>query len=321
MMSRSKKTAIILLAYGGPESLDDIPEYLLDIRGGRHTPQHLIDDITERYRLIGSRSPLLEITQSVAIKLQREIGRPVYVGMRHWSPFIKDVVAQMSADGIEHMVAICMAPHYSMLSIGKYKEQLDAAISAKTDPNGRGMTVDFVESWHLQPAYLQGIAANVREALSRWPRAERDQVLVIFTAHSLPEFILERGDPYDDQLRETATSLAELLALPDARWTFSYQSAALTGVPWLGPQIEDLVGQLADQGQKDLLIAPIGFIADHVEILYDIDIGVQNIAQGKGIRLERTDMLNDDDLLVEALASLITEAVAPAMAPNVSREV
>jgi ferrochelatase len=321
MTGRSKKTAVILLAYGGPESLDDIPEYLLDIRGGRHTPQHLIDDITERYRLIGSRSPLLEITQSVAIKLQREIGRPVYVGMRHWSPFIKDVVAQMSADGIEHMVAICMAPHYSMLSIGKYKEQLDAAISAITDPNGRGMTVDFVESWHLQPAYLQGIAANVREALSRWPRAERDQVLVIFTAHSLPEFILERGDPYDDQLRETATSLAELLALPDARWTFSYQSAALTGVPWLGPQIEDLVGQLADQGQKDLLIAPIGFIADHVEILYDIDIGVQNIAQGKGIRLERTDMLNDDDLLVEALASLITEAVAPAMAPNVSREV
>ena len=321
MTGRSKKTAVILLAYGGPESLDDIPEYLLDIRGGRHTPQHLIDDITERYRLIGSRSPLLEITQSVAIKLQREIGLPVYVGMRHWSPFIKDVVAQMSADGIEHMVAICMAPHYSMLSIGKYKEQLDAAISAITDPNGRGMTVDFVESWHLQPAYLQGIAANVREALSRWPRAERDQVLVIFTAHSLPEFILERGDPYDDQLRETAASLAELLALPDARWTFSYQSAALTGVPWLGPQIEDLVGQLADQGQKDLLIAPIGFIADHVEILYDIDIGVQNIAQGKGVRLERTDMLNDDDLLVEALASLVTEAVAPAMAPSVNREI
>jgi ferrochelatase len=321
MTGRSKKTAVILLAYGGPESLDDIPEYLLDIRGGRHTPQHLIDEITERYRLIGSRSPLLEITQSVAIKLQREIGLPVYVGMRHWSPFIKDVVAQMSADGIEHMVAICMAPHYSMLSIGKYKEQLDVAISAITDPNGRGMTVDFVESWHLQPAYLQGIAANVREALSRWPRAERDQVLVIFTAHSLPEFILERGDPYDDQLRETAASLAELLALPDARWTFSYQSAALTGVPWLGPQIEDLVGQLADQGQKDLLIAPIGFIADHVEILYDIDIGVQNIAQGKGVRLERTDMLNDDDLLVEALASLVPEAVAPAMAPSVNREI
>lgn len=321
MTGRPKKTAVILLAYGGPESLDDIPEYLLDIRGGRHTPQHLIDEITERYRLIGSRSPLLEITQSVAIKLQRKIGLPVYVGMRHWSPFIKDVVAQMASDGIEHMVAICMAPHYSMLSIGKYKEQLDAAISALTGPNGRGMTVDFVESWHLQPAYLQGIAGNVREALSRWPRAELDQVLVIFTAHSLPEFILERGDPYDDQLRETAASLAELLDLPEARWTFSYQSAALTGVPWLGPQIEDLVGQLADRGQKDLLIVPIGFIADHVEILYDIDIGVQNIAQEKGVRLERTDMLNDDDLLVEALASLVKEALAPTMAPSASREI
>ncbi len=321
MTSRQKKTAVILLAYGGPESLDDIPEYLLDIRGGRHTPQHLIDEITERYKLIGSRSPLLEITQNAAIKLQQQIGLPVYVGMRHWPPFIKDVVAQMSSDGIEHMVAICMAPHYSMLSIGKYKEQLDAAISDTTGPNGRGMTVDFVESWHLQPAYLQGIVSKVRAALSRWPGSERDQVLVVFTAHSLPEFILERGDPYDDQLRETAASLADLLALPKERWTFSYQSAALTGVPWLGPQIEDLVRQLADQGQKDLLIVPIGFIADHVEILYDIDIGVQIIAQEKGIRLERTDMLNDDDLLVEALATLVDDALAPTMDPSVIREI
>jgi ferrochelatase len=321
MTSRQKKTAVILLAYGGPESLDDIPEYLLDIRGGRHTPQHLIDDITERYRLIGSRSPLLEITQSVAVKLQQQIGLPVYVGMRHWSPFIKDVVAQMSSDGIEHIVAICMAPHYSMLSIGKYKEQLDAAVSAATGSNGRGMTVVFVESWHYQPAYLQGIVKNVREALSRWPQAERDRVLIIFTAHSLPEFILERGDPYDAQLRETAAALAEILALPEARWTFSYQSAAKTGVPWLGPQIEDLVRQLADQGQKNLLIVPIGFIADHVEILYDIDIGVQNIAQEKGLRLERTNMLNDDDYLVEALVALVNEALEPTVAPSISRKI
>jgi ferrochelatase len=321
MTSRQKKTAVILLAYGGPESLDDIPEYLLDIRGGRHTPQHLIDDITERYRLIGSRSPLLEITQSVTVKLQQQIGLPVYVGMRHWSPFIKDVVAQMSSDGIEHIVAICMAPHYSMLSIGKYKEQLDAAVSAATGSNGRGMTVVFVESWHYQPAYLQGIVKNVREALSRWPQAERDRVLIIFTAHSLPEFILERGDPYDAQLRETAAALAEILALPEARWTFSYQSAAKTGVPWLGPQIEDLVRQLADQGQKNLLIVPIGFIADHVEILYDIDIGVQNIAQEKGLRLERTNMLNDDDYLVEALVALVNEALEPTVAPSISRKI
>lgn len=321
MTSRQKKTAVILLAYGGPESLDDIPEYLLDIRGGRHTPQHLVDDITERYRLIGSRSPLLEITQSVAIKLQQQIDLPVYAGMRHWSPFIKDVVAQMSSDGIGHMVAICMAPHYSMLSIGKYKEQLDAAVAGTTGPNGRGMTVEFVKSWHLQPAYLQGIAGNVRAAFSRWPVVERDQVLVIFTAHSLPEFILERGDPYDDQLRETAASLADLLALPEERWTFSYQSAAKTGVPWLGPQIEDLVGQLADLGQKDLLIVPIGFIADHVEILYDVDIGVKNIARENGIRLERTDMLNDGDLLVEALVTLVHDALEPAMASSITREI
>jgi ferrochelatase len=318
MTNRQEKIAVNLLAYGGPDSLEDIPDYLLDIRGGRQTPQHLIDEITTRYRLIGGRSPLLDITQSAAAKLQRQIQVPVYVGMRHWRPYIKDVVAQMAADGVEYIVAICMAPHYSMLSIGKYREKLEEASAGVSDGN---ITVTFIKSWHTQPAYLQGVAGNIRATLARWPEAERDRVKIVFTAHSLPEFILEQGDPYDDQLKETAGLLAERLDLPDDRWTFSYQSAARTGVPWLGPQIEDLVVELAAQDEKNLLIAPIGFISDHVEVLYDIDIGLQDIARKQGVRVERTDMLNDSEPLIEALASLVQEALEPATTADVMSNV
>jgi ferrochelatase len=308
MTDQIGKTAVILLAYGGPDDLEDIPEYLLDIRGGRPIPQPLIDEISERYRLIGGRSPLLPITQSVAQKLQRQLQMPVYVGMRHWQPYIEDVVAQIAADGFERLVAICMAPHYSALSIGKYRQKLEQAVVASSYPT---MTVIFVESWGTQPDYLNGIAANVSSALERWPEDERDGVLIVFSAHSLPEYILEQGDPYDAQLRETAALLAQRLALPADRWTFSYQSAAKTGIPWLGPQIEDLVVDLAAQGERDLLVAPIGFIADHVEILYDIDIGVEAIAQEHGQRLERTEMLNDNQFLVDALVTMTHCALEP----------
>jgi protoporphyrin/coproporphyrin ferrochelatase len=295
------QTAVLLLAYGGPDSLEDIPAYLLDIRGGRHTPQSLIDEISERYHLIGGGSPLLAITRSAADKLQAHVGLPVYVGMRHWRPFIKDVVGQMADDGIDHIIAICMAPHYSSLSIAKYREKLDEAIAALAEP----MDVSFIESWYLQPEYLQGIADHVCQTLQRWSDGAREGVKVVFTAHSLPASILEQGDPYDAQLRETAALLADSLALPPDRWTFSYQSAAQTGVPWLGPQIEDLVATLAAEGVADLLIAPIGFIADHVEVLYDIDIGVQAIAERHGVRVERTPMLNDGEALVASLAALV----------------
>lgn len=307
-------TAVLLLAYGGPNSVDDIPDYLLDIRGGRHTPQQLIDEISERYRLIGGRSPLLPITLSVADKLEQAIGLPVYIGMRHWDPYIGDVVAQMAKDGVERFVTICMAPHYSALSIGKYRSDLDQALSAV----GGDIDVYFVESWFTQPDYLKGLSSNIRQTLARWTEPERDRVTVVFTAHSLPAVILEQGDPYDDQLRETAALLAQSLALPADRWTFCYQSAAKTGVPWLGPQIEDLVVQLAADGHEDVLVAPIGFIADHVEILYDIDIGLQRIAGEQGLRLERPPMLNDSPFLINALNSLV-QANLPADMNDPSR--
>lgn len=299
-------TAVLLLAYGGPDSLNDIPAYLLDIRGGRETPQEFVDEITERYRLIGGHSPLLEISSSVANKLQNQIGVPVYLGMRHWKPYISDVVKQMDADGVSHIVAICMAPHYSELSIGKYRQKLEGAIA------GKDITVSFVESWHTQPNYLNGLAENVRKTLEQWPFQIRESVQIIFTAHSLPLSIMEKGDPYDRQLRETAGLLADELALPGDRWTFSYQSAARTPVPWLGPQIEELVVELAGAGHQDLLIAPIGFVSDHVEVLYDIDIGVARIARQYSLRVERTPMLNDTAPLIEALAALYRAKIEPA---------
>lgn len=293
--------AVLLLAYGGPDSVDDIPAYLLDIRGGRETPPRLIEEISGRYRQIGGRSPLLEITRGAAAKLHDATGVPIYVGMRHWHPYIRETVAHMIADDIRRCITICMAPHYSTLSIGAYRTRLAEALAAA----GSDMAVEFVESWHTQPYYLEGIAANVREALLRFPMNVRDGVKVIFTAHSLPASILERGDPYPAQLRETATLLADRLNLAPDRWTFSFQSAAQTSTPWLGPQIEALVPELARSGECNLLIAPVGFIADHVEVLYDLDIGVQRIASSVGVRVERTPMLNDSSALVNALASIV----------------
>ena len=303
------KTAVLLLAYGGPDSLADIPAYLHDIRGGRTTPQELIDEISHRYAAIGGFSPLLRITQSAAAQLQERIGLPVYVGMRHWTPWIKDTVTQMAADGIARAAVICMAPHFSTMSIGAYRRRLDEAL-AQID---RPIEINFVESWHTQPQFLEAVAANVQETLTRFAPEARDDVLVVFTAHSLPESILARGDPYDRQLRETAQQLAEKLALPADRWTFSYQSAAKTGVPWLGPQIEEYIVELAQAGHKKLVVAPIGFIADHVEVLYDIDIGVQQIAQEHGVRVARPPMLNDSPALVTILAALADTALQPAI--------
>jgi ferrochelatase len=310
------RPGILLLAYGGPDSLDDIPAYLLDIRGGRETPEALVHEIRERYALIGGRSPLLSITQSAAARLQVATGLPVFVGMRHWRPTIPEAVAEIAAAGVDPLVVICMAPHYSAMSIGAYRRKLDEALAAA----GLDLDVRFISDWHLQPDFLDALAAHVAATLRRFGDAD---VLVVFTAHSLPAALIAQGDPYDAQLHQTAAALADRLQLPAARWRFCYQSAAQTGVPWLGPQIEELVPELAAQGERNLLIAPIGFIADHVEVLYDLDIGVQAIARRHGVRVERPPMLNDGDGLVAALAALTRSALtagAGAAAPVRERQ-
>jgi ferrochelatase len=300
---------VLLMAYGGPDSLDDIPAYLLDIRGGRPTSPELIDEITENYRRIGGKSPLLDITRRQAALVEAKLNagaRPgvhfkTYIGMRHWTPWIKDAVAQMMADGVRQAVALVLAPHYSSMSIARYFEKLDEALAAYDQP----FSYRAVKSYHDHPLYLEALARRVSAGLANMPA----DTLVIFSAHSLPARIIEQGDPYDDQLHETAQLVAEKVGLRDDQWTFSYQSAGRSPEPWLGPQIQDYVVELAEQGHKNLLSCVIGFVADHVEILFDIDIKAQEAAQRAGARLVRVPSLNDDPLFIAALADVVRGAL------------
>jgi ferrochelatase len=294
------------MAYGGPDSLDDLPGYLADIRGGRPTTPAVLDEISNNYRMIGGKSPLLEISQAqVDAVAEHFAGQDVrfYLGMRHWSPWIEDIVAQMVEDGVTQAVSIVLAPHYSKMSIAKYQQKVaDALDMARAD-------IDFthVQSYHDHPLLVQAFADRVADGLSRWPEAERDQVHVIFSAHSLPERIIKMGDPYDSQLRETAELIAAKSGLRDDQWSWSYQSAGRSPEPWLGPPLDEHLQALADQGIKDVISIPIGFVCDHVEILYDIDIQAQEIAGQLGMRLERPPALNTDPLFIEALVDVITE--------------
>ncbi len=306
MSHNQSANAVLLLAYGGPESLHDVPAYLRDIRGGRDTRPELIDEVTHRYERIGGSSPLLAITQAAAERLSARVGLPVYVGMRHWHPFIDSVVAQMAMDGVRHAVVICMAPHYSELSIGAYRQKLDDALRLlPRDGEGRVFDVTFVEAWGEQPDYVKGVAANVQAAIRRITTEKGSDAQVLFTAHSLPASILERGDPYPDQLAATARLVAERLQLSSGRWHLCYQSASTTGTPWLGPQVDEMVANLAADGHRQFVVAAIGFVADHLEVLYDLDIDLQQRARDLGAQVERAPSLNDGDALISALMSLV----------------
>ncbi len=300
----SKKIGILIMAYGGPESLDAIPGYLADIRNGRVTTPAVLEEITNNYRQIGGKSPLLEFTQAQigAIKAHfADSEVQFYLGMRHWSPWVEEVVGQMLADGITHAVSIVLAPHYSSLSIAKYLKKIEAGMQMY-----RGkIEWEHILSYHDAPNYVEALANRVEDGLSRWPEDERDEVHVVFSAHSLPVRIIEQGDPYDDQLQETARLVAEKAGLPDEQWSWSYQSAGRSPEPWLGPQLEDYIPELAQKGIKNIVSIPIGFVSDHVEILFDIDIEAQKAAQESGVRLERPPALNTDPLFIGQLAEVI----------------
>lgn len=299
---------VLLMAYGGPDSLDDIPAYLHDIRGGRPTPDELIAEITENYRRIGGKSPLLELTQRQAalVEARLNVGAPpghrykTYIGMRHWSPWIEDAVDRMMQDGIREAVALVLAPHYSSMSVARYFAKLNAALAKYSTP----FSVTPITSYHDHPLYIQALARRVSDGLAKMPA----DTLVIFSAHSLPQRILAEGDPYDAQLRETAQLVAERAGLPDDAWTFSYQSAGHSPEPWLGPQLEEYVVELAHQGYRNLLSVPVGFVVDHVEVLFDIDIQAREAAQAAGARLDRVPSLNDDPLFIAALVDLVRAA-------------
>jgi ferrochelatase len=280
--------AVILMAYGSPATAEDVPAYLTDIREGRAVSQEAIDELTERYRRIGGRSPLDEITEAQRAELESELGVPVFVGMKHWRPRIAEAVEAALAEGADTLIGLALAPHYSRLSIAGYRERLEQALQ------GRGELL-FIESWHDHGPFLDVLAERVRGFEGH----------VVFTAHSLPERILRDGDPYRDQLLETSRLVAERAGLAD--WSFAFQSASTTGEPWLGPDILEELDTLVANGVQRVLVCPVGFVSDHLEILWDLDIEAREKAAELGLELDRVESLNDDPAFVRALAALVRE--------------
>ncbi|HEV8264087.1 MAG TPA: ferrochelatase [Gemmatimonadales bacterium] len=287
--------AVLLMAYGGPGHLDEVEPYLLDVRGGRATPPELVNEIRQRYARIGGRSPILELTRAQAGVVATVLGDGyrVYVGMRHWHPFIKETVDEVVADGHRRLVGIVMAPHYSGMSVGAYEKKLLEAVAGRLE-------IALVRSWADHPRFLEAVADRVAQALQGFP--DQSAVQVIFTAHSLPQRIVAAGDAYPDELRASAAAVARRRGLAD--WHLAYQSAGATAEPWLGPDAGELITELAARGRRAFLVVPIGFVCDHVEILYDVDIKYRDLAHQLGVRLERTPSLNDDPDLAAALADV-----------------
>ena len=297
------KSAILLLAHGSPDSPADIPEFMKHVTGGRPVPDAVTKEITQRYSLVG-KSPLTEITMRQAEALQARIGLPVYVGMRNWKPFISDAVRQIVATGVEKVVAICLAPQNSSTSVGLYSKAL-------ADERKPGVSVQFVESWHDHPLLIQAFAERL-EPIWRQASAETESAVpVIFTAHSVPMRTIHAGDPYEKQAKETAHLVArQITGLTPELQHFAFQSQGMTGGPWLGPTVESAMLEQKRQGHKGVVIAPIGFVCDHVEVLYDIDIGFRQFADEQQLKMWRPESLNTSATFVAALAKLASTRVA-----------
>jgi ferrochelatase len=297
LQSNPGKTAVLLLAHGSPDSVEEVPEFLLCVTGGRPLPQPVIEEVKHRYALIG-RSPLTELTLKQGNLLARELGLPVYVGMRNWKPFIADAVRTMASDGIEHAVAICLAPQNSRTSVGLYRSTLTSAAPR--------FTVNFIESWHEHPLLIKAFVERLSGGRDRAGREMGTQkVPIIFTAHSVPERTIVEGDPYERQAKETASLVAREAAIAPEDWSFAFQSQGMSGGAWLGPRVEDTILRLKEKGHRGVFLQPIGFLCDHVEVLYDIDVGFKQFAEKQGMRLWRAESLNDSLFLATALADIV----------------
>jgi ferrochelatase len=286
--------AVVLMAYGSPERLADVPAYYSDIRGGRPIRPDLLEDLVERYRRLGidEGSPLNAITEETRAALEAELGDvPVFTGMKHWTPRIAEAADGAVSAGADTVVGLVLAPHYSAMSIAGYRTQLEQAL------DGRAELV-FIESWHDEPGFVELLADRVRGTGAH----------VVFTAHSLPARILEAGDPYKDQLLETSRLIAERAGLDD--WSFSFQSESQTGEPWLGPDILDHLEELHERGITEVLVCPVGFVADHLEIRWDIDHEAAEKARELGLNFRRIEMPNADPAFIEVLAGLVRRVLA-----------
>jgi ferrochelatase len=287
--------AVVLMAYGSPDRIADVPAYYVDIRAGRLIkPEHL-EDLVDRYRRLGieDSNPLNEITEATRAALEAELGLPVFTGMKHWTPRIAEA-ADRAADA-DTVVGLVLAPHYSRLSIAGYREQLEQALAGRAE-------LVFVESWHDEPGFVDLLADRIRGTPAH----------VVFTAHSLPARILDDGDPYREQLLETSRLVAERAGLDD--WTFSFQSESPTGEPWLGPDILDHLDDLHARGVGNVLVCPVGFVADHLEIRWDIDTEAKDKARELGMSLERIEMPNDDPAFISMLATIVKRALSAKVA-------
>ena len=290
------RAAVLLMAYGSPERLADVPAYYADIRGGRPIKPELLEDLVERYRKLGIEdgSPLNAITEDTRAAIERELGDVlVFTGMKHWTPRIGDAAERALATGADTVVGLVLAPHYSELSIAGYRDQLERALDERAE-------LVFVDSWHDEPAFLDVLAGRIRGTSAH----------VVFTAHSLPTRILETGDPYKDQLLETAQLVAERAGISDDDWSFSFQSASPTGEPWLGPDIKEHLTALHAAGVTEVLVCPVGFVADHLEIRWDLDHDASALARELGLGFSRIEMPNADPAFVSALAGLVRRALA-----------
>jgi ferrochelatase len=300
---------VLVMAYGGPASLDEIPGYLADIRHGRPTSRAVLDEITENYRAIGGSSPLLDVSRRQVDALAGQLGGEFrcYLGMRHWSPWIEEVVGEMVDDGVSRAVSLVLAPHFSALSVARYQQKVADGLELY---RGR-IEFEHVPAYHDAPGLVEAFAARVEDGLARWPEDARDRVHVVFSAHSLPERVLAAGDPYGEQCLESSRLVAASAGIPDERWSWAYQSAGRTPETWAGPDLGEHLEALAVRGVRDVVAIPIGFVSDHVELLFDVDVRARGIAERLGVRLERPPALNDDPVFIAALAEIVRGRAKP----------
>jgi len=287
------KYAVLLMAYGAPAGLDDIPAYLQSVLGGRPVPDAVVREVTERYRAIGGRSPLVDITREQARLLAERLGVRVAVGMKHSEPAI-------CAAGCETLIALAMTPYYSKMSVGAYMNELDRVVVALDRPP----RVLKIESWHDEPRLVEALAARTREALERIPEKLREKTVLLATAHSLPERVVPPGDPYPEALKSTAAAVAAAAGIE--RWRFAYQSRGGSGKePWLGPDAGAAIKELAREGIESVVLSPIGYLADNLETLYDDDILYRGIAEEAGVAFARAAAVNTHPRLIELLADIV----------------
>ena len=296
-----RPVGVLVMAYGTPATPDDIEAYYTHVRRGRPPTPELLGELEGRYRAIGGTSPLLELTRAQARGLAAALGEgwDVELGMKHARPFIEDGLAALDSRGVRRVVGLVLAPHYSAMSVGQY-----AARAQATAPVAEGrVEVSVVDSWHLAPGYLELLARRVSEARERLRVTDPERVEVVFTAHSLPSRILESGDPYPDQLRETAEAVAATLGL--TRWSVAWQSAGRTPEPWIGPDLLSVLRERAAAGVEGVVVCAAGFVSDHLEILYDLDVEARGLAEELGLAFARTDSPNDDPRFCATLAEVV----------------